>query len=348
MRIVVNDIAASTGGAMSVLRDFYHCVCDNDKQNEWIFLLSDRYFEEADNVKIIVRDDIKRSKCKKILFDLLVGKKYIQSLSPDVVFSMQNIITFGIKVPQYLYLHQSIPFQADKNFSFFKVSERKLAFIQYVMGFIIKQSVKRSDIVFVQTKWMKEAVCRICKVAEDKVIQAMPGVKKISAYKCDVVFDSSSFFCPTASALYKNNDCVFQACDILRSETLDFHVSMTIPKERSVTGIMCIGRIPYEEVLYRYQESTLIFPSYIETMGLPLLEAREMGTIILASDCPFSREALEGYENAYFFNPFDSEELAHLMKRVISGEITKKEVCEPCLQSEDGWVKIMNSIRSRC
>ena len=45
MRIVVNDIAASTGGAMTVLRDFYTWVCEHDHENEWIFLFSDRYFE---------------------------------------------------------------------------------------------------------------------------------------------------------------------------------------------------------------------------------------------------------------------------------------------------------------
>ena len=54
MRIVVNDIAASTGGAMTVLRDFYNCVCDSDKENEWIFLLNDRYFKETDNVTHVV------------------------------------------------------------------------------------------------------------------------------------------------------------------------------------------------------------------------------------------------------------------------------------------------------
>ena len=51
MKIVVNDIAASTGGAMTVLRDFYNCVCNNDHENQWIFLLGKKYFEETENVK---------------------------------------------------------------------------------------------------------------------------------------------------------------------------------------------------------------------------------------------------------------------------------------------------------
>ena len=120
MRIVVNDIAASYGGAMTILRGFYEYICETDKENEWIFLLSDKYFEETDNVKIIVRQDIKNSGLKKLGFDLFTGKKFIDDLKPDVVFSLQNIITFGVKAPQCTYIHQSLPYTKMKKFSFFK------------------------------------------------------------------------------------------------------------------------------------------------------------------------------------------------------------------------------------
>ena len=48
MRIVVNDIAASTRGALTVLKDFYNCVRENDRENEWIFLLGDDLLEETE------------------------------------------------------------------------------------------------------------------------------------------------------------------------------------------------------------------------------------------------------------------------------------------------------------
>ena len=90
MRIVVNDIAASTGGAMIVLRDFYRCVCEHDTENEWIFLLADKYFEETANVKIVPMPAIKKSGFAKLLFDFVTGRKFISALKPDVVLSMQN------------------------------------------------------------------------------------------------------------------------------------------------------------------------------------------------------------------------------------------------------------------
>ena len=97
MRIVVNDIAASEGGAMSVLRDFYNTVCADGNDNEWIFLLNDHYFEETEHVKILTLPHIKKSRLKKLIFDFITGRNYIKKLKPDVVFSLQNIITFGLK-----------------------------------------------------------------------------------------------------------------------------------------------------------------------------------------------------------------------------------------------------------
>ena len=76
-----------------------------------------------------------------------------------------------------------------------------------------------------------------------------------------------------------------------------------------------------EDLYQAYVDNILIFPSYIETIGLPLLEAQYTNTLIFAADCPYSREVLEGYHNAYFFHPFQPQELADLMHKAIKGEI---------------------------
>ncbi len=79
---------------------------------------------------------------------------------------------------------------------------------------------------------------------------------------------------------------------------------------------------PTPQVEALYLDSALIFPSYIETVGLPMLEARRHGRRIMASDRPFSREVLAGYPNAQFFDPFDSAALARAILRVSRGEVS--------------------------
>ena len=53
MRVVVNDIAASSGGVLTVLKDFYKYVKENDRENEWYFLVGDDYIEPTENIHII-------------------------------------------------------------------------------------------------------------------------------------------------------------------------------------------------------------------------------------------------------------------------------------------------------
>lgn len=344
MRIVVNDIAASTGGAMTVLRDFYRCVCENDTENEWFFLLGERYFDETDNVKILPMPQVKKSGIHKMWFDFVSGRKFVKSLKPDVVLSLQNITTFGLKVPRITYVHQAIPFQETKRFSLWKKSERGLAFVQYFIGAIIRRSIKKSDYVIVQTNWMKAAVCKRCRVSPERIGVVMPQVKPFHCAE-NVVFDETSFFYPTGDDLHKNNDAVFAASRILEQRGLNFSVTMTLPQERSDGRVDCVGRIPYEKVVSYYGASTLVFPSYIETFGYPLAEARRAGAIVLASDTAFSREVLADYENAYFFDPFKPQELADLMERVICGDIVRRDVTVVSADQGDGWLEIMNIVR---
>lgn len=343
MRIVVNDIAASKTGALSILMDFYHYVREHDTQNEWIFLVGAPFIEETERIRVLVMEEVKRSQKNRLKFDLLTGSKFIENLHPDVVFSMQNTLTRGkirkadgSRVRQVLYVHQPLGFQKTKRFSFVKKEEREYAVYQYLIGSLIDASVKRASQVIVQTQWMKEAVQQKTRIAVDKIVNILPNVENLSAYRKECVFDRKSFFFPSGEILYKNHECVLKAAAILNKRGMtDFHIQFTLKGLSDVTeriyedphhNVEWGGRIPREKVLERYNTDTLIFPSYIETYGVPLAEARQMNTIILASDLPFCHEVLEGYENAYYFNPFQEQELADLMEQVMQGKIVRKEI----------------------
>ena len=141
---------------------------------------------------------------------------------------------------------------------------------------------------------------------------------------------NNRFFYPAGEILYKNHGCVLEAAEILKSRGInDFSVSFTLNKGDipylsrypEHEQVKYLGRIPREEVFERYKKEILLFPSYIETFGYPPAEARAVGGRILASDCPFCHEALSGYKDALYFDPFDPKELAELMERTIRGEL---------------------------
>ena len=349
MRILVNDVAASQGGAKSVLESFYAYVSESDScmKNEWLFLISDRYLEEKDQIKVEIIKKVKKNWINRLIYELFEVKKISKSFQADVVLSLQNIISFGVKVPQVVYIHQSIPFQNIKKFSFFKREEFIYAVYQYVIGALIKLSARKAKRVVVQTEWMRKAVSIKAKCEKSKVVVVPSTNQNVPLKYCEDRFDSNHFFYPAFDSIYKNQLVIEQACrEIEKYGYEELKVELTTERKYEVKGLSGIGTLSYEQVLLKYQSATLIFPSYIETVGLPLVEAMQIGTIILAADCPYAHETLGKYENAYYFNPFEAHELAQLMMAVMKGEIQKKEKKEHINNHTNMWEKVLEEIET--
>lgn len=347
MRIVVNDIAASRGGALTILESFHSYVRDADDGNEWVFLLGSDVIDESPTVRTVFLPQVKKSWMARLVFDLFTGRRIINSLRPDVVLSLQNTYTYGLSCPQVVYVHQPIPFQQMKVFSLRRRDERRLATYQHLIGAVIKQSIRRADHVIVQTRWVRDAIVDQVRIAGERVTVVPPGLDDLSEYHDYTEADPGEFFYPTADTAYKNNQCVEEACQLLDEKGItDFTVTMTI-ETSNAPHVNAIGRLPREEVLRRMSRSTLIFPSLIETYGLPLAEARALGSIVLAADLPYAREVLDGYANAYFFDPSSPHELAELMRRVMSGKFTESEAiseeepANPTAQTYT-WQRVVN------
>lgn len=347
MRIVVNDIAASEGGALTVLHDFDEEIRSSNDDNEWIFLLNDYYFEETTNIKIKVLNEIKNSWFKRLFFELFQGKKIVNQLKPDIYFSLQNTATLGVKAKQIVYLHQSLPYQKEKSFSFFRKKERKLAIYQKIIGRLYEYLFKQSKAeIVVQTEWMKEAVKQrisnkvVVVPPHLKIPDSLPNEKKEN--------EKVTFFYPASDSLYKNHQVIYEAVNhIVESGYTNFQVVLTIP-EKSVTNqkfYHFIGQVSRDKVFEYYSNSILLFPSYIETYGMPLKEATFFNTPIIASDTIFSREILDGYNNVDFFNKFESIELANKMiSYIVNNKKNNMNTKKPLAQTQEN--KLLDVITS--
>ena len=64
----------------------------------------------------------------------------------------------------------------------------------------------------------------------------------------------------------------------------------------------------------------LIFPSKLETWGMPITEFKSTGKPILAADLPYAQETVGEYGRAAFFNIKSDAELAEMMKQAAIGE----------------------------
>ena len=346
MKILVNYIAASHGGALTVLKQFYERVRNDEECNkhEWTFLLSGRFIDDTKNITTIIRSDIKKNWARRFLFDSLTGRLFIKKMKFDLVISLQNTCIMGLKCRQILFVHQSIPFQNTKKFSFLRKNEFILATYQYLIGYQIKRSIKLSDVVVVQTEWMKKAIAKKVKKPIDQIRVIKTMVNSSSHQENQLNHDCVAFFYPAFESVYKNQEVIDNACDILlKRDIRTFEIYLTIEGKSPNDKINKIGRIDEIGMRNMYKKSVLLFPSYIETVGLPLMEAMSYNMIILVADCEYSRETVMNYKNAFFFNPFDSNELALLMEKIIKGDYTLEfnHTTYDNVDKFDNWKKVV-------
>ena len=86
----------------------------------------------------------------------------------------------------------------------------------------------------------------------------------------------------------------------------------------------------------------LVFPSTIETFGLPLIEAASMGKPIIASDLDYAREVLGQYKGVSFV-PSDNAVAwsDEIMKLVINSKICYLLIE---LSAKSSWEEFLNLI----
>ncbi|MBC7087115.1 MAG: glycosyltransferase [Tissierellales bacterium] len=328
MKIMVFDVAAESGGALTILNQYYDSAI-KDKDNEWIFVVSTPELKETDNVKVLNYPWIKKSWFHRLYFDYLIANKLVKKNKVEEILSLQNVVVSKVKVKQTLYLHQPLPF-IEKRYGL--IENFKFWLYQNIISKIIYKSIREADEVIVQTKWIMEAATEKANVKKDKFILKQPELNvSIKTLYTPDKNSENLFFYPASGLTYKNHEVIVNACKLLKHKgisnykvlfTLKGDENKHIKKLKQIVldenlPIEFIGTIDIDTVYEYYSKSILIFPSYIETFGLPMLEAKMHETPILASDCAFSKEILDGYEKVEFFDPFDHQSLANMMLRNI-------------------------------
>lgn len=329
MKIMVFDVAAGSGGALTILKEYYEKAL-NDGENEWYFVISTPDLTSAKNVRVLKYKWVKKSWFHRLFFDMLIAHRLVQKFCINEVLSLQNILVFNIKVRQTLYLHQPLPFIEKR----YKLTENfRFWTYQNVIGKMIFNSISKADNVIVQTKWMKNACLKKVNTNPEKFIVKQPDIM-INIKKLYELEKSGKtlFFYPASGLIYKNHKVVIDAAKLLKKRGIlqQYSIIFTLCENENKyikklyrdvkeadLPISFIGCISIEEVYDYYSRSILIFPSYIETFGLPLLEAKMHNSPVIASDCAFSHEILDDYDKKFYFKYDEAEDLANIMAKCI-------------------------------
>lgn len=322
MKILVVDVAAEGGGALSVLNRYIERF-QTEKKNEYIVCVGNLNFVDCENVKFLKLPWVKKSYFHRMFFDFFYIKELVEKYNPNMVFSLQNK-GFNLKnIKQRVFFHNAL-FICEKHFLF---KESHLMWLyQNVISVFTKKGLKNADEICVQAEWIKNGLVDKWNIDCNRISIDPPEIDNVFKKSVDIskYEGFKNLFYPAGFYPYKNHLTLLKACSSLWDNGCFFTLSLTgnvdelpIECKKIIEGknypITFLGKLSPEKMRSEYEKSALVFPSYIETVGLPLIEARNMGIAILAADCKYAHEAIGEYENVEYFSPLNVFELREVI-----------------------------------
>lgn len=329
--ILVNASALSSGGALTILKQFIEGVEMFDTVNQYyIFTCKSELKSNTSNIVFVYLQP--KGWLSRIIWDIKGVRQWAKKngVTPNMIISLQNTGVVFPGTKQLVYYHQPLPLVGHK-WNFFLKNERVLFLYKTIYPFFVKFST-RSDFVFVvQLNSIKEAFCKKYKVNNSNVFVLRPTLATVEVSKVKLVDLEKSkihLIYPATAIPYKNHKVLIQALvklKLLSSNifqklavhfTVDQNTGANIIEQCKTSGVSdaCVfhGNMSYETLLSYYKScDALLFPSFVETFGLPLLEAAHFGLPILAADLPYSREVLSGYSGSNFIDYKDANAWAN-------------------------------------
>ncbi|MFH6972908.1 glycosyltransferase [Flavobacterium petrolei] len=335
-KIAISAINLFEGGPLSVLKDCLQAI-ENSSQFEdygFVALVHKINLFDVSAYKKVTFVEFPKSRTSyfyRLYYEYFYFNKFAIENKIDFWFSLHDISPNVGTVPQAVYCHNPSPF---KQISFKELFIQPVIFMfNLFYSFLYKINIKKNKYVVVQQLWLKGEFSKRFGVQYTKIVIAKPQEAKVDLNSIggDVNKTRKSFVFPTFPRSFKNIEVIGEAVQILDKEGVgEFSVTVTIDgsenkysrnildKYGKLRYLNFIGLQPRETVYQLYKESDcLIFPSTLETWGLPISEYKQFDKPMLVAKLPYARETVGGYDKAKFFNPNDSQELASYMKEFI-------------------------------
>lgn len=350
--IVISAVNLIEGGTLSILKKCVQEIAQYNADGKYkviVLVHSADILPSYENVEYIAYPTSKKSWFIRMFYEYIYFYFLSLKIKPLIWISLHDMTPSVRSKYLYVYMHNPSPF-------FQKRGELHLSwkFRLFVLfyKYVYRINVKKNTAVIVQQDWFRTKISELCKLPKEKVIVAYPEFAKTDISDYDGKYNKNQFFFNAFPREFKNFEIICEAADILQKNGFadyDWNVYLTIDgtennyskavveRFKSNPHIHFTGLVSREkcEAFYRSSEA-LIFPSLLETWGLPISEFKLYKKKMILADLPYAHEAANGAESGCFFNPADAQQLAKIMESVITNksekyfsQLLKLDVSEP-------------------
>ncbi len=319
-------------------------IVKNHPEHEFFFFFDRKYDEKfiyADNVTpVVLYPPARRAFLFKIWFEWSV-KRALKKYNIDLFFSPDGYLSLGSNVKQVGVIH-------DLNFEHYPNDLPNWA-SKYLRTYFPKFA-KKADRIVTVSQFSKKDIVKQYNISSDKIDVAYNGVgdffSPVSEFEKDLVkskFTNGLSYFIFVGALHprKNVINLFKAFALFKQKTKSTNKLLIVGErywwndEMKTTfeglqfkeDIVFTGHIQSKELnqLYGAAEA-LVFVSYFEGFGIPLIEAMRCETAIVSSNASCLPEVAG--EAAVYVDPFSVEDIAEGMKKIHQDTALRENLIE--------------------
>ena len=324
------------GGIFTILHNCLQKLAtySQDKELKIYGLVNDASkfdFEFMDAVEFIEYPKSKKYWIYRIYYEYFYFKKLSQQLQPDVWFSLHDVTPNVHSKKRFVYCHNPNAFYKP-TWKDWKL-EFKIGFFHIFYKFLYQINIKKNNAVFVQQHWIKNEFESMFSI--NNVYVATPeNVGENKIIDVQLASDFVHFFYPSFPRTFKNFEVIGEAVKLLPEDIkskIKIHLTLSekdnsyskyITDNYPLEQLNYIGRISRAEVFgYLQKMDCLVFPSKIETWGLPITEAKGFDKPVLLANLPYAKESIGNYDKVSFFDSSNPKELAQLITEFVSKTI---------------------------
>jgi glycosyltransferase involved in cell wall biosynthesis len=356
-RIVLSGVNLTGMGGLSCFREALASLARfSNQQDEVIAIVHKAELLGVPSVQYVEYPRVKTSWMRRIKFEYLDLWRISRQINADLWISMHDMSPRVRAKCQMVYCHNPAPFHRLRLREV--AYDWKFGLFAFLYRFLYRINIRRNAVVIVQQEWLRDEFKRRYKLRG--VVVAHPAIEKEGVCVPEIPRVNGRpyrFFYPAYPRVFKNFEVILDAARLLREKGVrNFELAMTLGKDTNrfanhiyrtysdIREVRWLGLVSRDEVLRRYEQTDcLLFPSRLETWGLPITEFRPSGKPILAADLPYAHETVGNYARAAFFNPSDAKQLASMMEGAIDGtsvfgKVEAKPITEPFAASwEELW-----------
>jgi glycosyltransferase involved in cell wall biosynthesis len=268
---------------------------------------------------------------------------------------MQDTSANTVCKNKFVYCHNPSPF--SKKIFWYLFYDWKFFIWTLLYKYLYAINISSNNAVIVQQEWIAKEFER--KFGIKNIIIARPKKSSSQFYAKDDHIKELNFIYPSLARVFKNFELVLNSIDYFNN-TYPNHINkisctLTIDKSSNKFGkylvnkfghlnnVNFIGYTDFTEVQAALKKSTIgIFPSKLETWGLPINEYQENNLPIIVADLPYAHETVGNYNKVHFVDPDNYKYLARIFKKIIDGDDIFYEVSyeneKPVINSYDHLV----------